>query len=205
MNTLIDILSIEDLEFINEKYKDQTYSPKKKNIFSNISHNSLFREYEKTNDDSTTFIATDKYYIADTNNTNNIDYFGFNFSKSYSYNGGKCVKNIYLPYQNNFLEIISKCDNEFFISKSPNGRINKDFKFIDLVVIDNISFTLDDIKINKRDLLRKIIANDQLINDKLLEKLYMPGKLQSDDVQNKFLFKIDFTENYVYKKNILFI
>lgn len=216
---LIDVLSTDDLEFIAQKYN--TYSPRKKNSFINqiSTNNEIYREYEKVNCENPTFIATDKYYISDINDeTNETEYIGFNFSKSYSYKGGKCIKNIYLPFQHNFFEIITKCAGDnLFVSRSAQRTININSQIIDLVVINNISFTLEETEINKHDILNKIIYNDQYIDNKLLEKLYynkefadsmnlnLPIKyLDNNNIQNKFLFKIDFTESYVYKKNILY-
>ena len=220
---LIDILSTEDLELIANKYK--TYSPRKKNSFLNINNNTIYREYEKIDNNNPKFIATDKYYISDINDeTNETEYIGFNFSKSYSYKGGKCIKNIYLPFQQNFFEIITKFNdntnndknNNLFVSRTAQRTINVNSQFIDLVVLDDISFNLDETEIDKHDLLNKIFVNDLYIDNKLLEKLYynkeftssinfdFPIKYLDENIQNKFLFKIDFTESYVYKKNILY-
>lgn len=208
-------LSLDDLEYLSEHNK-RTYSPRKKQQFFNFITNTIYREFEKNEDD--VFIATDKYYISEIDESNNTEYIGFNFSKSYSYKGNKYIKNTYLPFLNNFFETITQCnETELYISKDANRTFNDDNssfinkKYVDLIIINNISFSLNETEINKRDILQKIIMNDLVIEDKLLEKLYFNNKFSNNisiklpekynnklifdnNINNKYLFKIDFTE-----------
>ena len=220
-----NFLSMEDLEYLSD-YNKKCNSPRKKQNFFNYTSNTIYREYDKQNNDI--FIATDKYYISEKNEDSITEYIGFNFSKDYSYNGGKHIKNIYLPFINNFFETITQCDDtELFISHDAYRTFNDDNssyinkKYIDLVIVNNISFSLDEIKVNKRDIIQKTIMNDILIHDKLLEKLYfndnfsknisikLPEKYNKlvfdNTINNKYLFKINFTElplNYNNEINI---
>lgn len=45
-------------------------------------------------------------------------------------------------------------------------------EYIDLIIIKNISFTLNEVQINKNDLLKKFINNDSNIDEKLIEDIY---------------------------------
>ena len=57
-----NFLSMEDLEYLSD-YNKKCTSPRKKQNFFNYTSNTIYREYEKQNNDI--FIATDKYYISE--------------------------------------------------------------------------------------------------------------------------------------------
>jgi hypothetical protein len=147
--------------------------------------NVIFREFKKEDD---LFIATDIFYVSE-EIENGV--FGFNVIDSNS--------NKILPYSQN---------NNIYIS------INNDNKYyIDLIILSNISLSLDDIKINKAQLIHKILENHNIIDEKLFEDLYfnedfskkinleIPQKynnkkiiLEDIDVSKKYLFKINIIE-----------
>ena len=93
-----------------------------------------------------------------------------------------------------------------------NSPTNKN-KYIDLTLVSNISFTIDDININKNDIIQKFIENDSEIDEKLFEDLYynkdfsnkinieLPKKyndkkiiIEGIEADKKYLFKINFIE-----------
>jgi hypothetical protein len=77
-----------------------------------------------------------------------------------------------------------------------------------LVIISNISFSLNDIKINKSYIINKFIEDDVMMDDDIIEDLYynnefskkininLPDKYLNlySDIQKKYLFKINMTE-----------
>ena len=75
-----------------------------------------------------------------------------------------------------------------------------------LVIISNISFSLNDIKINKSYIINKFIENDAIMDDDIIEDLYynndfskkininLPDKYMNTNTQKKYLFKINMTE-----------
>lgn len=103
-----------------------------------------------------------------------------------------------IPYNNNIFIMINK---------------NNSKKYIDLTLLSNISFSLDDIQINKSELIHKIIENDSIMEETLLDDLYfneefskkinleLPVKynnkkiiLEDMDIEKKYLFKINIIE-----------
>lgn len=103
-----------------------------------------------------------------------------------------------IPYNNNIFIMINK---------------NNSKKYIDLTLLSNISFSLDDIQINKSELIYKIIENDSIMEETLLDDLYfneefskkinleLPVKynnkkiiLEDMDIEKKYLFKINIIE-----------
>lgn len=148
--------------------------------------NSIFREYEKKDD---SFFATNKFYISEKNDNDKITF-------------QKVDKN----------EKIIPHDQSGNIYFSVNQE-NNDKKYIDLILLSNISFSLDDIFINKSEIIQKIIQNQFVIDEKLFEDLYfneefskkinieLPKKydnkkiiLEDIDIKKRYLFKINFVE-----------
>ena len=145
----------------------------------------IFREYYKENDK---FIAKNKFYISeDVENGIFIEFNSLNMEKI-------------VPYSNK---------KDIYISTNKLNFEN----YINLILISNISFSLDDISINKHDLIKKIIENDAEINEKLFEDLYynkdfsnkinleLPKKynnkniiLEDIEIKKIYLFKINFIE-----------
>ena len=146
----------------------------------------IFREYLKINDN---YIATNNFYISD-----EID-------KELSFNIFD-INNIYKNQKNN--EKIIPYNNYIYLSTRDNI-------YIDLIIISNISFTLDDTNIDKNYILKKIIEFDEVIDDKLLDELYLNEDfckkkniklpsiyndkkhiLNNSNIVKKYLFKINF-------------
>lgn len=165
----------------------------------------IFREYQKKNEK---YFATNNFYISDEIENGKI---GFN---SFDIN---------LIYQNNNLceKIIPYNDNIYILSKINNNQIFLE-RYVDLILISNISFSLEEIYINKNEIIKKFNENDEIIDEKLFEDLYfnkdfsnkinieLPKKynnkkviLEDIDINKKYLFKVKFlelTRNY-YEEN----
>ena len=166
-----------------EDIKKELISTPKKNIF--------FREYFKIEDK---FIASNKFFISDEVGDNKIGFISYDFNTQLLNNE----------------KIIPYLDNDIYINKINES---KDLNYIDLILIDNISFDINDININKFDIINKFINNDLLINEKLLEDIYyntnfsnkinieLPKMynnkkiiLKEIEIIKKYLFKINFIE-----------
>lgn len=125
------------------------------------------------------FIALNNFYVSD-----EIDKGRLEFNNS--------IEKI-TPFNNIYMEIYNR-DNLFK-------------NYINLITISNISFSLDDLNINKFDIIKKFIDNDLEIEEKLLEDLYynnlfsekidieIPNKYNTkiimEEMNKKYLFKID--------------
>lgn len=161
--------------------------------------NIIFREYYKENDN---FIAKNKFYVSE-----DVDNGVF-----IELNNNSNVEKI-IPYSKN---------KDIYISTNESCLEN----YINLIILSNISFSLDDINIKKTDLLNKIIENDTEIDEKLLEDIYynkdfskkinleLPKKynnkeiiLEDIEINKKYLFKINFIElnNNFEKENCLLL
>ena len=153
----------------------------------------IYRKFLKIDDK---FIATDKFYISEEIDDGKIAFIHLNLDEiKLNSNNNNSLK--LLPYFEN-LDIYINSNNK---------------KYIDLVVISNISFKIEETKINKRDLIKKFIISNNTIEEKLLEDLYynnefskkinieLPEKygnkkfiLEGNDLSKQYLFKIDFSE-----------
>lgn len=134
------------------------------------------------------YIATNNFYVSDEVDDGRLE---FN-------NNNEKIK----PYNNIYMELYN--DNLFK-------------NYINLVLISNISFNLDEININKFDIIKKFIDNDIEIEEKILEDFYynnifskkinkeIPNnfnkKIIMEGMNNKYLFKINIDELY---KNIYY-
>jgi hypothetical protein len=148
--------------------------------------NNIFREYYKVGDE---YCAINKFYVSE-----DID-----------------DKIVFRTFESNVLNE----SNEKIIPFSENVYIstNSNFeKYIDLIVISNISFSLEDININKSEIIKKIMENDVVIDEKLFEDLYFNEEFSNKiDIQlpkkynNKkiILEDIDICKKYLFKINIL--
>lgn len=147
--------------------------------------NSIFREFEKKGD---SFFATNKFYISEGNEYDTIFFQEIDSD----------IKII--PY-----------DQTGNIYVSTDDEINK--KYIDLIILSNITLSLEDVYINKSELIYKIIENDYVIDEKLFEDLYFNEEfskkinlelpkiynnkkiiLEDIDIEKKYLFKINIVE-----------
>jgi hypothetical protein len=135
------------------------------------------------------YIATNNFYVSDEVDDGRLE-FNNNIEK---------IK----PYNNIYMELYN--DNNLFKN------------YINLVLISNISFNLDEININKFDIIKKFIDSDIEIEEKILEDFYynnvfskkinkeLPNnfnnKIIMEGMNNKYLFKINIDELY---KNIYY-
>ena len=159
-----------------------------KNINNKIKNkNNIFREFNKIND---TFIATNNFYSSDQDNDGQFIFSNLNNNdRLLSFNENKDV----------------------FILMNSNNNLSE--KYVDLLLLSKITLSLDDIYINRSELIKNIIANDLIVDEKLFEDLYfneefsnkinieLPKKynnkkviLEDIDIEKKYLFKIDFIE-----------
>jgi hypothetical protein len=172
----------------------------KKNVVKE--KNTIFREFKKCNDK---FIATNKFFVSEEIDEGKFQFSGFDINKKIRDNQK------IIPYPEN---------NDIYISIN---NLNKDY--IDLILISNISFNLDDINIFNTEIIKKCIENDGEINDKIFEDIYynnefskkinleLPKKygnkkiiLENIEVNKKYLFKINFMElnkNSIFENNRL--
>lgn len=168
-----------------------------------IIKNTIFREYIIQNE---SFIATDKFFISKEIDNGMIEFRIFDVNS---------INEKITPYL---------CNKNIYISMKDSVYLNLD-NYIELITISDISFSINDIKIEKRTIINKLIENDCDIDDKLFEELYynsnfsqkinieLPKKynnkkvfLENIDIKKKFLFKIDFIElnrNFYQENNIL--
>jgi hypothetical protein len=156
-----------------------------------INKNTIFREYIKKNE---SFIATNKFFISHEIDDGMIEFRMCDVNS---------INEKITPYLH---------DENIYISMKDSKTINFD-NYIDLVTISDISFSIDDTKIEKKMIINKFIENDCDIDDKLFEELYfnndfskkiniqLPKKynnkkviLENIEIEKKFLFKINFIE-----------
>jgi len=177
------------------------------NRISNQNRNNIFREYLLNND---SFIATNNFFLSEINDNGMIEFRIFNVNS---------ISEKLTPYLSDKNIYISMKDS---VKKSSKFNLHN---YIDLITISDITFSIDDIKIEKRTIIKKFIENDCEINDKLFEDLYyntdfsnkinieLPKKyndkkivLENMDIIKKYLFKIDFIElnrNFYQENNII--
>lgn len=184
------IQSIEDIIEINDHSKNKKKNKNLKNI--------IFREYEKKNDK---FIATNNFYISEEVGDGKLQFNNFNISNYFNKKNQKIV-----PYNENNIYVL--------VNNKSNIENNNSFKkYIDLMLISNISFSLEDININKSEIIKKILESDDFVDEKILEDLYfnenfskkinleLPKKynnqkiiLEDIPIEKVYLFKINLLE-----------
>lgn len=127
----------------------------------------------------------------------------------------------FIATNNFFLSKINDNNDIIYTSLNKNDKILKPYSniyndemnnYIDLIVPYNISFTLDDININKHQILNKFLENDKNIDETLLNDLYynnefskkinieLPKKYNNKTI---YLENMDITKKYLFKMNIL--
>jgi hypothetical protein len=154
----------------------------------NNNNNIIFREFNKIKDK---YIATNKFYISFKTNSNNYEF--------------KEV-DINLQPIKNFTKIIYNNNNNlYYIVNNSLININNN-DYIDLVLIKNISFTINDINIEKNDLLKRFIENDLNIDEKIIEDLYynkdFSKKIKLNIPKNHYSFENkNFSKKYLFKIN----
>jgi hypothetical protein len=164
----------------------------KNNIFS---ENIIFREFNKIKDK---YIATNNFYISCEDDDNKCDF--------------KNV-DINLLSKNNRKKIFYSGDNNLYYTIDT---IEKK-EYINLILISNISFSMNDIYINKDDLLKKFINNNYDIDENILEDIYYDKSFSkkikldipyNDNTLKKYLFKINSNEinqTFYQEDNKLFL
>jgi len=199
---------------INQKNKNQNIK------------NYIFREYEKKKDK---FVATNKFFISEEVEGGKIEFNEFNIKELYqNIDGYDKIKLNYMK-KNIYQKIIPYSEDEnIYISINNKSYLEDNFiinRYIELILISNISFSLDDININKNEIINKMIKNDVIIDEYLFEDLYynedfskkinleLPKKynnkkiiLEDMDVDKKYLFKINIHElnrSFSEENNIL--
>jgi len=147
--------------------------------------NNIFREFRKENE---FFIGLNKFYVYEENELGSPS---FHIMDN---NNNECI----VPY-----------DNDIYVSKN-NSKVEK---YIDLILLSNISLSLEEIYIGKSELIKMILQNDDVIDEKLFEDLYyneefskkinieLPQKynnkkviLEDIEIKKRYLFKINFIE-----------
>lgn len=141
----------------------------------------IFREFEKNNDK---YIATNNFYISSDDECGNIEYNLFNINS------------------------LNKIVNDKIIVYSDNLYINvRNNEYINLITLSNISFSLNDIDINKNYIINKFMESDVEIDDNIIEDIYynnefakrmninLPDKyMNQSNIEKKYLFKINMVE-----------
>jgi hypothetical protein len=149
--------------------------------------NNIFREFIKNND---IFVATNNFYSSEEGDDGK-----FIFSNINNNNNEK-----FFPFN----------EKDVFIIMNNNSVSDK---YVDLLLLSKITLSLDDTYINRSELIKNIIANDLVIDEKLFEDLYfneefskkinveLPKKyndkkiiLEDIDIEKKYLFKINILE-----------
>jgi hypothetical protein len=147
--------------------------------------NTIFREYDKIKDK---YIATNKFYISCEVDD---DKYEFNEFEIESFNIKNNIK--FIPDPNN---------NNLYLIDNKNESIN-------LILISNISFTLNEIQINKNDLLKKFINNDSNIDENIIEDIYYNDffskkiQLNIPNKYNNYLNNKDTIKKYLFKLNLI--
>lgn len=156
-------------------------------LLTNVQQNFIYREYRKKDD---IFIANNDFYISTINKNNKISYRNIN-SKT----------NLIQEIQDNIFEY-----NGYRVYTDTNSYIDK--RIINLLVINDIEFNIDELNINKQELFKKYIETEKKINDLLLEDIYFNEEFSNkmnislplsykninDTMEKKYLFKIKLNE-----------
>ena len=179
------IQSIEDIIEIQSNSKNKRKNKNLKNI--------IFRQFEKKKDK---FIAKNNFYMSEEVDDGKLEFNSFNISNYFNKSNEKIV-----PYNEN---------NVYLLVNNKSNNFLK--KYIDLTVISNISFSLEDININKSDIIKKMLESDIMIDEKLLEDLYfnedfskkinleLPKKYNNQKI---ILEDINIDKIYLFKINLL--
>tara|TARA_A100001015_G_scaffold273340_1_gene328709 strand:- start:1392 stop:1982 length:591 start_codon:yes stop_codon:yes gene_type:complete len=193
MVELINNISIEDVKKVVRKLRKNNNS---------LSNNEIYREFLKIND---SFIATNNFFLTDEIENNKINFNKITNSKQ---------KEKLLNLKNNIYEY-----NGQRIYNEDKSYVEK--KFINLLVICDIEFRIDEININNKEIFKKFIENEKDINESLFNDIYFNEKFSSiinielpktkkklieeeDNIEKKYLFKIKINElgcNYYVESN----
>ena len=156
-------------------------------LLTDVQQNIIYREYKKEGD---IFIANNDFYVSNINEHKKVSYRNIN-SKT----------NLIQEIQDNVFEY-----NGDRVYTDMNSYIDK--RIINLLVINDIEFNIDETNINKQELFKKYIENEKQINDLLLEDIYFNEDFSNkinislpisyknidDTIEKKYLFKINLNE-----------
>lgn len=158
--------------------------------------NFIFREYTKNKNK---FIATHKFFISEEIGDGKVEFISIDL-KNY---------NSYYPYKKMGIKFVHYYDNVYI--RENEGEKNKEY--INLLVLSDISFSLNDEIINKNEIIKKFIENegkcdisnffeDMYYNEEFSKKINMNvPKIIVSNIQpsenKKYLFKIGIVESSV--------
>lgn len=156
--------------------------------------NFIFREYTKNKNK---FIATNKFFISEEIGDGKVEFISINL-KNY---------NNYYPYKKMGEKIVHYHNNLYIYEEEKNKE------YINLLVLSDISFSLNDEIINKNEIIKKFIENegkydisnffeDMYYNEEFSKKINMnvPKIIVSNiepSENKKYLFKIGIAESSV--------
>jgi hypothetical protein len=156
--------------------------------------NFIFREYTKNKNK---FIATHKFFISEEIGDGKVEFISINL-KNY---------NSYYPYKKMGEKIVHYHDNLYIHEEEQNKE------YINLLVLSDISFSLNDEIINKNEIIKKFIENegkcdisnffeDMYYNEEFSKKINIDiPKIVESNVKlsenKKYLFKIGIVESSV--------
>ena len=156
-------------------------------LLTDVQQNIIYREYKKEGD---IFIANNDFYISTINEHKKVSYRNINIKT-----------NLIQEIQDNVFEY-----NGDRVYTDMNSYIDK--RIINLLVINDVEFNIDETNINKQELFKKYIENEKQINDLLLEDIYFNEEFSNkinislplsyknidDTIEKKYLFKINLNE-----------
>lgn len=180
-------ISIEDIKRVVKKIT------KNNNI---LGKNEIYREFIKIND---SFTATNNFFLSDEIENNKINFNKISLSKQKEslFNIGNNI------YEYNGPRIYN--EDESYLLK----------ELVNLVIIGDIEFRIDEINIEKTEIFKRFIENEKDINEILFEDIYYNDSfsnkinidvpkfkkalIEDNKIQKKYLFKIKINElSYCY-------
>ena len=187
-------VTIEDLKLLlSINSKSQNLKKINNFRFNTFSKNYIYREFEKKCDK---FIATTNFFISEEIDNGNIEYIQYDY-----YNMNKKM----IPYleNNNIYSYINNSNSNSYSNSNSNSNSNPninsttlDVEYYKLIVLSDIKFYIDEININKSEIIKRFIDNDLAINEDFVQDIYC-----NDNFSNKINIKLP--DKYKYKnKNI---
>lgn len=217
-------VTIEDLKLMlvaSSKFKNRKIN---NFIFSDSSKNYIYREFEKKDEK---FIATNNFFISEEIDDGNIEYIQYNNNmESFAKINFRDIRYRKTGYdiKDEGMKISRPFSDPLNIKITPylkNNNIyvndNNSEKYFKLIVLSNIEFHIDEININKNEIIKRFIDNDISIDEDFFEDLYyndlfskkinieLPDKykfknkninviLDKENISIKYLFRIEFNE-----------
>jgi hypothetical protein len=174
-------VTIEDLKLLLLATSNKFKSRKINNfIFSDFINKSfIYREFEKKDEK---FIATNNFFISEEIDDGNIEYIQYNNMN---------IKIIPYFKNNNIYEYVND---------------NSSRKYCKLIVLSNIEFQINEININKNEIIKRFIDNDISIDEDFFEDLYYNNvfsKKINIELPDKYKFKNKNINVTIDKENIL--